>query len=172
MTLALLSSQVWFMFLKDKFLQISLCILIPLDERKQVDFMNNIQRLDLIGLLKEGKVYHRGSLSPGGPPHRGRARPPGGLLASLSTVFIFWITDASDLCCAQCLPLSLLRKAFVGTGKNTFLERVARPLLVFAAKNTQFQGRVTKPPLKTHLQGRATPPPAPANEFPTREINQ
>jgi len=51
------------------------------------------------------------------------------------------------------MGLSLLRKAFVGAGKNTFLGRVARPLLVLAAKNTYLQGRVEgDPPLQMNFQ--------------------
>jgi len=50
-------------------------------------------------------------------------------------------------------------KHLLGRVKTHFLGRVARPLLVLDAKNTYLQGRVAKPPLKTHLRGRATPHP-------------
>ena len=66
-------------------------------------------------------------------------------------------------------------KHLLGRVKTHFLGRVARRLLVLAAKNTYLQGRVAKPPLKIgflgaghpqpplkiHFQGRVTPRPAP-----------
>ena len=48
-------------------------------------------------------------------------------------------------------------KHLFGRVKMHFLGRVARLLLVLAAKNTYFQGWVMKPPLKTHFLGQATP---------------
>jgi len=48
-------------------------------------------------------------------------------------------------------------KHLLGQIKTQFLGRVARPLLVLAAKNAYLQGRVAKPPLKIGFLGRATP---------------
>ena len=45
-------------------------------------------------------------------------------------------------------------KHLLGRVKTHFLGRVARRLLVLAAKNTYLQGRVAKPPLKSFARPR------------------